>query len=165
MALFYLDTSALLKRYRTEQGTDVVTELLENSTPDDRLYISVLAVLEFTSGILRLVKGGQLSEGIAEGILASFRQDVRYLFRTWPLNEEITNSAVTVVEEHRLRSADAIHLATALAISSVQPEVIFVLVSSDHELLDATAAAGLTVLDPAEPRAALQLSGIREVGA
>ena len=165
MVIFYLDTSALLKRYRTEQGTDVVTELLVTPTPDDRLYISFLAVLEFTSGILRLVRGGQLAVSIADGILARFRQDVRDFSRIWPLNEEITNSAVAVVEEHRLRSGDAIHLATALAIGSVQPEVLFVLVSSDHELLDAAAAAGLTVLDPAEPRAFFQLSGIRAIGA
>ena len=142
-----------------------MTELLVNSTPDDRLYISVLAVLEFTSGILRLVKGGQISESIAEGILARFRHDVRDLFRIWPLNEETTNSAVTVVEEHRLRSADAIHLATGLAISAVQPEVLFVLVSSDHELLEAAAAAGLMVLNPAERGADRQLSAIRGGGA
>jgi predicted nucleic acid-binding protein len=32
MAVFYLDTSAVLKRYRTEKGTDVVTQLYEGST-------------------------------------------------------------------------------------------------------------------------------------
>lgn len=157
-----MDTSALLKRYRSEQGTEVVTQLLVNSRPEDRLYISFLAVLEFTSGILRLVKGGQLGEGVAEGILARFRQDVRDLLMTWPLNEEMTNSAIVVVEEHRLRSADAIHLSTALAISSVEPEIPFVLVSSDYELLEAAAAAGLIVLNPAEPGAVPQLSTIRE---
>jgi hypothetical protein len=33
MAVFYLDTSAVLKRYRTEKGTDVVDALYESQPP------------------------------------------------------------------------------------------------------------------------------------
>ena len=34
MAVYYLDTSAILKRYRTEKGTDVVDALYEATRPD-----------------------------------------------------------------------------------------------------------------------------------
>lgn len=113
MPVFYLDTSALVKRYRTEQGTEIVQQLFDNPSPEDRFFISFFSIIELTSGILRLAKGGQLSQDTANQILARFWRDVQKLFRLWPLNDDIAVDAVTVVEEHRLRSADAIHLATA----------------------------------------------------
>ena len=96
MAVFYLDTSALVKRYRTEQGTEVVEELLANPSPDDRFFIGFLSIIEMTSGVLRLARGGQLRGDTADGILARFRLDVRELFRVWPLNEQVAADAVTV---------------------------------------------------------------------
>lgn len=161
MAIFYLDTSAIVKRYRTEHGTELVTQLLQDPPPQDRFYISFLAILELTSGVLRLVKGGQLRETVANEILATFRRDVRDLFRIWPLSEEITWSAVTVAEEHKLRSGDAIHLATAQVLSSVEPNVPLVLVTSDRELLEAGINAGLEAMDPASATAVERLATIR----
>ncbi|MBI2988340.1 MAG: type II toxin-antitoxin system VapC family toxin [Deltaproteobacteria bacterium] len=118
MAVFYLDTSALVKRYRTEQGTEVVEELLANPSPDDRFFICFLSIIEMTSGVLRLARGGQLREDTANRILARLRLDVRELLRAWPLNEQVAADAVTVAERHTLRSGDAIHLAAAqLALS------------------------------------------------
>jgi len=84
MPVFYLDTSALVKRYRTELGTEVVEELLGNPRPQDRFFVSFLSIIELTSGVLRLARGGQLREDIAQEILARFRHDVRDLLRVWP---------------------------------------------------------------------------------
>ena len=70
MAIFYLDTSALVKRYRTERGADVVGDLLTDPPPEDRFYLSFLTTLDLISGILRLVNGGQLREDLARAILA-----------------------------------------------------------------------------------------------
>jgi predicted nucleic acid-binding protein len=161
MPVFYLDTSALVKRYRTEQGTDVVEQLLANPLPEDRFFISFLSIIELTSGILRLLKGGQLREDTANEILAGFRRDVRELFRVWPLNDEAAVDALTAVEEHRLRSTDAMHLATAQKIASLAPGARVVMVSSDRELLDASAAAGLITLDPQTPGSADKLKQLR----
>ena len=161
MAHFYLDTSAVVKRYRTEPGTDVTSTLLEQPTPDDRFYVSFLLVLEFTSGILRLVRGGRVRQSTADGIIARFRQDARDLLRIWPLDDSILGSAITVVQNHRLRSADAIHLATALAVSSVEPNVPLTLVTSDAELAEAGQAAGLETLTPGNPEAMARLNQSR----
>jgi predicted nucleic acid-binding protein len=161
MAVFYLDTSALVKRYRTEHGTEIVEDLLSNPRPQDRFFISFLAIIELTSGVLRLAKGRQLREDTAQEILARFRDDVRDLLRVWPLDEDIAVAAVTVAEDHRLRSADAIHLATAQAIAALVSGAHIVMVSSDRELLDAAEAAGLMPLDPQATDAAERL---RQVG-
>ncbi len=51
MTVFYLDTSAIIKRYRRESGTDLVDQLLESPRAEDRFCTSFLTVLELTSGI------------------------------------------------------------------------------------------------------------------
>lgn len=161
MAVFYLDTSALVKRYRTEVGTEVVEELLADSAPQDRFFLSFLSIIELTSGVLRLAKGRQLREDTAQEILARFRRDAREVFRVWPLAEDIAVAAVTMAEEYRVRSADAIHLASAQAIASLVSGTRVVMVSSDRELLDAAEAAGLTPLDPQAADAAERLRQVR----
>ena len=161
MAHFYLDTSAMVKRYRTEPGTNIISVLLAQPASDDRFYSSFLLVLELTSGILRLAKGGQIRQSTADAIIARFRQDARDLLRIWPVDDSILGSAITVVQNHRLRSADAIHLATALEISSVDPNAPLALVTSDAELAEAGQAAGLETLTPGSPEAMARLNQIR----
>ena len=154
MPIYYLDTSAIVKRYVDEQGTNVMDRLLDNAGSDSRFYTSLLSTLEFTSVITRLANGGQLEREAAFIVLARFRQDLREIFRLWPLDASILRAALAVVERHALRSADAIHLATASSIFSLAPELDGILVSSDRELLSAAVSSGVGVLDP-------QNSGLR----
>lgn len=164
MTVFYVETSALVKRYRREAGTSLVDELLSDPLPADRFYTSFLSVLELTSAITRLMKGGELQQKAADEILSRFRQDLRQLVRVWPLDNDIAASAVSMVLEHRLRSADAIHLATATAIFSVISGPESVLVSSDRELLNAASEARITTLDPLESGVSNRLAEIRRSG-
>jgi hypothetical protein len=148
MPLFYLDTSAIVKRYRSEAGTEVIIQLFDNAKPNDRFYTSFLSILELTSAIMRLEKGDQLSEAMAGEILARFRVDVQEIIQVWPLDNEIVAGAVQVVEEYRLRSGDAIHLATANALDLISAGDRMIVVSSDDELVDAARAAAFDSLNP-----------------
>ena len=52
MTVFYLDTSAIVKRYRTEKGTEFIDRLFkEIETSEHRLATSFLSVLEFVSAL------------------------------------------------------------------------------------------------------------------
>ena len=159
MALFYLDTSAIIKRHRVEKGTEILDQLL-SVQPHDRFYTSFLSVLELTSAVMRLAKGG-LAENAATEILARFRLDVRDRLRVWPVDDEVMRSAVQVVERHRLRSGDAIHLATAQGIFSVISGQQAVMVSSDKELLAAATASGLSTLVPEDSDSLESLARLR----
>jgi predicted nucleic acid-binding protein len=53
MAVFYLDTSAALKRYKTEKGTDVVNELYQGPRAEHPLCTSHLTALEVESAAVR----------------------------------------------------------------------------------------------------------------
>ena len=148
MPVFYLDTSAIVKRYLNEPGTEAIDRLFDEPQADTKFYTSFLTTLELTSSILRLVKGGQLGRSVADNMLARFRQDLHETIRILPLTDAIVNGAVAVVEQHQLRSGDAIHLATAATIFRLVPESETVLVSSDRELLEAAMGSGMEVLDP-----------------
>lgn len=50
MPVFYLDTSAIIKRYYLEQGSDIVDELFEQPLPGDGFHTSFLTLLEVASG-------------------------------------------------------------------------------------------------------------------
>ena len=148
MPVFYLDTSAMVKRYRSEPGTEAIDRLFGDPRAETRFYTSFLTTLELTSSILRLVRGRQLSRSVADNALARFRQDSQETIRVWPLTDSIVNSAVALVEQHQLRSADAIHLATAASIFRLAWDSETVLVSSDRELLEAAMRSGMGVLNP-----------------
>ena len=148
MPVFYLDTSAVLKRYRYEQGTEVVDRLLLAPEPDDIFFTSFLTALEVRSATSRLVRSGQIDQNAAGNVIARFREDVERVIRLWPLDNSILTLAISVAERHWLRSGDAIHLATAAFIFQFDPELDKVLVSSDRELLEAATQSGMGVLNP-----------------
>ena len=153
MPVFYLDTSAIVKRYRFEPGTGAIDRLFDVRQDNTKFYTSLLTTLELTSSILRLVKCGQLGKSVADGMLARFRQDSHDTIRVLPMTDAIVNDAVAVVERHQLRSGDAIHLATAATIFRLAPDSETILVSSDRELLEAAIGSGMGVLNPQDAAA------------
>ena len=82
-------------------------------------------------------------------------------FRLWPMSNTVVRQAVPVIEQHRLRAADAIHLASALAIAARAAPATVVMVTGDQELIRAARSTGLIVLDPTDAGALAQLRAAR----
>jgi uncharacterized protein len=148
MALIYLDTSVVVKRYRREPGTDFMDALLQNPSRSNTFYTSFLSVLELTATIMRLIGGTQLTEETGQEILRQFRRDLREGYVLLPLDNDTIGKAISVVQDHKLRSADAIHLATAIDIFATDSTSQHVFITSDHELLSAAQIQGMTTIDP-----------------
>lgn len=51
---FFIDTSALFKRYQPEKGTALVSRILEES--DEPIFISSITIVEIISNLKRLCK-------------------------------------------------------------------------------------------------------------
>lgn len=96
MPVYYLDTSAIVKRYRNEPGTEAIDRLFDSPQPDPQFYISFITILELTSSILRLVKGGQLGENVADDMLARFSWDIPGTFGVLPLTDKPLTGTVAV---------------------------------------------------------------------
>lgn len=65
------------------------------------------------------------------------------------LDDEIARQAVTIVRDHRLRSSDAIHLASALVAAPPAGDVTFA--CYDRRLWGAAEALGFEMLPPLPP--------------
>jgi predicted nucleic acid-binding protein len=68
--MLFFDTSALVKRYADEQGTQTVDRLIE--TPENTIVITSLSVIEIASAFRRKYNRGEISEQKRDGLLVSF---------------------------------------------------------------------------------------------
>ncbi|MGH9255891.1 MAG: type II toxin-antitoxin system VapC family toxin [Vicinamibacterales bacterium] len=162
MAVFYLDSSAVLKRYRTEKGTDVVDALYESvperkpykdimealreSLQERRLATSHFTCLEVESVAARTLKGKSLIDHAYSTLLGSFAHDLQQYVEVQSFDGDTLNYSIEITRRARLRPADSIQLASALR--SVREGEELVLVASDKELLAAAEGAGIKTLNP-----------------
>lgn len=150
MAVIYLDTSALIKRYVQEDGTNWVIDLTNYATGHD-LYIVRLAGPEMSAALFRKARRGQISVTDAVKAANSFRLDWQQQYRIIEAGPDVCELAMDLTERYTLRGYDAVHLAAALGLQHARqtlqlPALTFV--SADVEQLTSAQAEGLTVENP-----------------
>ncbi len=148
MPRYFLDSSALVKRYHQESGTPLVEGLFNQS--DNRFLISRLAIAEVHSCFARLVREGVLSQPDFQSLIARLMADVASgTLVVAALSSQRLNDATALLGSHGLtnplRTLDAIHLATALAIHNRRRLVAFA--AADKRLLASASICGLPTLD------------------
>ena len=74
MARYFLDSSALVKRYHPESGSEAMDDLFNQ--PGNRSFISRLALVEVHSSFARLVREGFLTETDLDKLIARLEADV-----------------------------------------------------------------------------------------
>ena len=146
MALLYLDTSALVKIYLDERGSERMSVL---ASPDagHRLAICSITQVEFHAAIWRHRRMGDLSEVAVRQAAESFDVQFRSAFLRYPVDDQTLDLASDMVAQHGLRAYDAVQLAACLVLETRSDESP-TFVCSDRRLLDAAEAEGLAVLDP-----------------
>lgn len=136
---FFLDTSALVKRYVSENGSRWINTLLSQTTT--RVYISRLTEAEISAALTRRLFGSQTSQ-----TLHNFDQDVAAAYIRLEVTNTVIDDAVQLTRKHRLRGCDSLQLATAQQLAQLEPSLTFL--CSDNDLLAVAAATGLTVDNP-----------------
>jgi uncharacterized protein len=111
--ILYLDTSALVKLYAEEAGSDLVRQALADS---DLIATSQIAYVETHSAFARKRRSGEIARDALQRCIREFEQDWKRLHRL-PLDEMTIRKAGDLAETHALRALDAVHLAT---VSSLQ---------------------------------------------
>jgi uncharacterized protein len=144
---YYFDTSALVKFYHVEDGTDTVSELIRK--PGNIVYISELAKLEFVSALLRRFRSGEIEKVELSRALISFREDIRR-FCIEPLHDNVIDEAEKLLmkygEDSGLRTLDALHLATCVLLNLDNG----VFVAADSTLIEVADHMGLKTFNPLE---------------
>ena len=67
---YILDTSALVKIYHRESGTDVILNIINKN--DINIYISDIAVIEFHSALLKKVRQHEIDRNACDIALQKF---------------------------------------------------------------------------------------------
>ncbi len=106
----YLDTSALIKLYIKEDGSEIVHEIAKNA---DYFATSKIAYVESISALVRLQREEKLHANEFLRIKKSFLEDWKR-FIVIELTDIILNTAGELIEKYSLRGFDSIHLSSAL---------------------------------------------------
>ncbi len=150
MAIYFVDSSALVKRYISEAGSRWVLGLFAPAL-DNEIFIAAITGVEIVAALTRTMRSGSISAADATLVCNQFRNDLQTDYQSVEITEAVINSGMILAETRGLRGYDAVQLAAgyavnALCIANGLPPVIFV--SSDNELNLAAASEGLLVENP-----------------
>jgi uncharacterized protein len=156
--VLYLDSSALIKRYQNEPGTDVLNARLQEEAKGLRAaFTSVLTYAEIHAALARRARDQLLSPEEAAVISDEFDADWVLSLAPVELGTNVLGFVRDIVRGVSLRGADAIHLASALwlrdmaklGVKADQYRGPLVFVCSDKQLARAASKHKLEVFDPA----------------
>jgi predicted nucleic acid-binding protein len=150
LALYYLETSALVKLYVREPGTDSMIQLASNAA-DNRFAVLVLSQIEFRSAVRRRERAGDIEPRMAGMILDQFHQHVEARFLRQVVNDAVLEGAAEMIDRYALRAYDAFQLAACLALKATSGADVPSFVCSDRQLLEAARSELLSTLDPCAP--------------
>lgn len=143
---YFLDSSAILKRYLVEQGGSYVGGLL--NIPDAVFYIAQIAAVEVASALTRQSISKQISRRRAQTAIAQFRDDRISVYRVIAVTDPLIEYAMQLAETHALRAYDAVQLATVLTIAKHVTSLIVTFVCADEALNKVAHTEGLAVENP-----------------
>ena len=147
MALYYLDTSALVKLYVAEPGTDRMLQLADARDGNQFAVLSI-AQAEVWSAVGRRQREGALDDDDASDLLDQFSEDLESFFLRQNVNDSVIDLACALLERHALRADDALQLAGCLALRPAAPEPP-VFTCAAPPLLLAAEEEGLRTMNPA----------------
>lgn len=139
--ILYLDTSALVKRYVEELGSEDVLDWMDLA---DMTGTGLVTRAEVAAAITRATRMKQLTVQVSSEALDKFRQEWSG-FQRIPINEELVARADFLSCQHGLRGYVAVHLAAALIWQEALTLPV-TLATYDQELVDAGKKSGLKVL-------------------
>ena len=142
MPAYYVDTSALVKRYHVEPGSQRVDQLFGDPTA---IFLTAnITLTEITSALDRKVQEGLLTRDALNMVLAAIARDLLEDFWIIEIERVHILRSQELILRHHLRTLDALHLAVLLSLQDLAP----VLVSADQKQLEAAKLERFVVLDP-----------------
>ena len=146
MPSYFIDTSALSKRYVTEVGTSWMIGLT-HAVSGNLVLISELTIVEFCSALARRQRQKQLAMNDMLLLRTSFLLDSDEEYLTMPIDESVLIRARDLVMHHPLRTLDAIQLACAIEATITLAEPL-IFIRADNILLNAAVIEGFSIDNP-----------------
>jgi predicted nucleic acid-binding protein len=152
-----VDSSALIKHYIQEAGTDALNaKLNEASLHPPGIFVSVIAYAEILATFARRLRQNPRLKRQTDLLRNQFRDDWMFDLTRVELAVGVLGFIPWLVNRHPLKGSDAIHLASALWIrDALRLGVQFgpanrslTFASADKQLNNAASIEGLEVFDP-----------------
>lgn len=133
----YLDTSALVKLYIEEEGSDIVNDHTNRATI---VSTSRIAYAEAISAFVRCKNEKVFSKHNYDKCIAGFKSDWEMYF-VMEATEQVVKIAGDLIEDHGIRGFDSIHLASAVVLrKEINQSIDFL--CWDYRLLEAAKKEG-----------------------
>ena len=143
---YFFDTSAVVKFYHKEKGTEWVESVFGDG--DSTIVLSELATVEFHSAIAKKIRTNEITEDAGRQALRNFRKDCTERFIIVPIDSKIIRKAKELIDRHgrtfSLRTLDALQLAACQ--QEVAEEVCFV--CADINLITVCKEEAIQVANP-----------------
>ena len=124
-----------------KQGVNLLNFTLLNRHPLQ--FVAQLRV-ECSSVINRMLANGEMTAEESNYLQNQIAEDLQF-YEVIPFSETLEKIAIDMVKKHRLRTLDAIQLASALSVSQIQHFFV-----SDTKLKESGKAEDLSVIYPNE---------------
>lgn len=150
MTVYYLDASALVKRYAIEAGSSWISDALFDQTAH-LLITSRLSQVETRSALARRRRESHISDVDHVDAVRAVDEDFALRLRIIELDRQVAAAAATLLDRYTLKAGDAVQLASALLANAVlvttgQPPLVFV--AADQRLISASMAEGMVTEYP-----------------
>ncbi|HEX5505653.1 MAG TPA: type II toxin-antitoxin system VapC family toxin [Thermomicrobiales bacterium] len=151
MSDYFLDSSALAKRYLSEAGTAWVRGLVEPAA-GHAIWVAEITQVEVAAALAARQRApGGITRQERDRAVRLLLRHTLLEYRLVSTTPALIRQALDLTQRHRLRGYDAVQLATALAahgalLAAGLPGPTFV--AADADLLAAARAAGLAADDP-----------------
>jgi hypothetical protein len=160
-AVYFFDSSALVKRYVDEDGSGWVRAITAPAALND-INVARVTGAEVLAAITKRQRGGDIPAPDAARFIAEFRHDFAHQYLPIEVTGAVVAHAMALIESHPLKGYDAVQLATALAVrghlaalgatlppsSATSRSFMLTFVTADDALDRAAIAEGLIVENP-----------------
>ncbi len=150
MAVYFFDSSGVVKRYVTENGTRWVRSICTPLAGND-VYTAHVTGAEVAAAVMRRARRGEISAVDAATAIADLQSHLRRDYTAVYVTDSLVQRAIDLIQRYRLRGYDAVQLSSALQVK-IECDVLGipspVFVSADNDLNAAAAAEGLAVDNP-----------------
>lgn len=150
MTSYFLDSSALVKRYVTEQGTQWIRKI---SSPGigHTIFIAQITPAEMVSALMRRKREGNLDPRTAHAARLYIDRHTVREYQVIRLSDTIVKRAEDLLEKYSLRGADALQLASVLEVNhiiSAAGLTPLIFIGSDERLLTVATMESLQTENP-----------------
>ena len=143
---FFFDTSAVVKLYHYEIGTERVESIFREESSS--ILLSELTMVELHSAVVKKIRMKEITEDAGKQAIRNFQKDCADRFLILPLGSKVVRKAKELIDRHgnafAIRTLDAIQLAAC----KLEEDKALVFVCADINLIAICQMEGIQLINP-----------------